>query len=77
MTGISKRNKAYSMIIEKAGTLHEKVGSIEYKMPEAMAKSILKQRRDGDKNMRPQDYLVKYVNEELNLMRHCVKVITY
>lgn len=59
------------------GTLHQKAGSVEYKMPWAMAKEILNTRKGLEKNMPPQEFLVKYVNEELGLLHNCVKVITY
>ena len=35
-------------IITKEGTLHEKAGCIEYKMPEAMARELLKNRKGDD-----------------------------
>ena len=59
------------------GTLHERVGSVEYQMPKKFADELLKMRKGTEKNMRPQDFLVKYVNEECRLMRTCVKVTLY
>lgn len=53
-----------------------KVGAIEYQMPAAMAAEILKTRKGADKNMRPQDYLIKHVNECFGLLYNCVKVTT-
>ena len=54
----------------------KKAGTIEYKMSPLMARMLLKTRKGTDKNMKPNDYLVKYVNEELNLKGTCVKVLT-
>lgn len=62
------------MIVNKAGSLHEKVGSVEYIMSSLMADEILKTRKGDDKKMRPQDYLIKYVNEDCGLLRTCTKV---
>lgn len=60
------------------GQLHEKVGSVEYKMPVKMAQALLKARKgEMDKKMRPKDYLVKVVNEDFGLLYHCDNVITY
>ena len=63
-------------IIRMTGTSHERVGSVEYIMPQAFAAQVLKERKGTDKNMNPQQYLVKYVNEECGLLHHCVKVTT-
>lgn len=54
-----------------------KPGSIEYKMPKAIADEFLKTRKGEDKNMNPQDYLIKCVNEEYGLLHNCVKVIVF
>ena len=54
--------------------MYNKPGAIEYQMPQAFADELLKARKGQDKNMRPQDFLVKYVNEECGLMYNCVKV---
>ena len=59
------------------GTVHEKAGNVEYKMPKAMADALLKERKDGDKKMRPQEYLVKVVNDNFGLLYNCTKVIIY
>lgn len=53
-----------------------KVGTIEYQMPAAMAAEILKARKGADKNLRPQEYLIKHVNECFGLLYNCVKVTT-
>lgn len=63
--------------VTMVGTIHEKTGSVEYKMPHAMAKEILNTRKGTDKNMPPKEFLVKYVNEELGLLHKCVRVITF
>ena len=63
--------------IVKPGTLHEKAGFIEYKMPEAMAKAYLNERTGEEKKMRPNDFLCKIVNEEFGLKGYCTRVIRY
>jgi len=62
------------MTVNKTGSLHERVGSVEYIMNSAMADEILKTRKGDDKKLRPQDYLIKYVNEDCGLLRNCTKV---
>lgn len=49
---------------------------IEYEMPKEMAKILLAERKGGDRNMRPQDYLCKVVNEDFGILGNCVKVTT-
>ena len=49
----------------------------EYKMPEALAKELLRARDGADKKLRPAEYLVKYVNEQLNLLKPVKRVILY
>jgi len=61
-------------IVRMTGTLHEKTGSVEYIMPQNFAAEVLKSRKGTDKNMNPQEFLVKYVNEECGLLHHCVRV---
>ena len=63
--------------IVKPGTLHEKAGFIEYKMPEAMAKAYLNGRTAEEKKMSPNDFLCKIVNEEFGLKGYCTRVIRY
>ena len=63
--------------VVKPGTLHEKAGFIEYKMPEAMAKAYLNERTAEEKKMRPNDFLCKIVNEEFGLKGYCTRVIRY
>ena len=67
----------FKMTIKAEGTLHEKCGNIEYKMPEAMAREYLKNRKGDDVKMRPNDYLCKVVNENFGLKGNCVNVIRY
>ena len=64
-------------IVTKEGTLHERAGAIEYKMPKQMAKELLRTRKGDDLKMRPNDYLVKVVNENFGLLHHCTRVIQY
>ena len=51
-------------------------GPIEYEMPKLMAKEILNERKGADRNMHPQAYLCKVVNETFGLKGNCVKVTT-
>ena len=69
--------KNFTVTIHAEGTLHEKAGCIEYKMPEQMARELLKTRKGEEQKMRPNDYLCKVVNENFGLKGHCVKVIRY
>jgi hypothetical protein len=69
-----RTNENFKVDIIKVGTLHEKVGAVEYQMSAAAADEILRSRKGTDKNMRPRDYLVKYINEEAGLLRKCTKV---
>lgn len=64
-------------IINKVGSLNEKAGCIEYKMPELMARELLKNRKGDEAKMRPNDFLCMVVNENFGLKGHCVKVIRY
>ena len=51
--------------------------NIEYKMPTAFGKNLLKNRKGEEAKMKPNDYLCKYVNEQYNLKGLCTKVIFY
>ena len=51
-------------------------GPIEYEMPKAMAKQLLAERKGADRNMHPQAYLRKIVNEEFGIKGNCIKVTT-
>jgi hypothetical protein len=46
-------------------------------MPKQMAKELLRTRKGDDLKMRPNDYLVKVVNENFGLLHHCTRVIQY
>ena len=48
----------------------------EYNMSKEMAIELLKTRKGTDKNMNPQDYLVKIVNEQFGLRLPVTKVFT-
>lgn len=52
-----------------------KAGSVKYSMKYSTAQALLKDRQGKDKQMRPQDYLVMYVNEQLGLLYNCTEVI--
>ena len=49
---------------------------IEYEMPKEMARMLLAERKGGDRNMHPQEYLKKVVNETFGIKGYCVKVIS-
>lgn len=51
-------------------------GPIEYEMPKEMAKILLAERKGTDRNMHPQEYLKKVVNEDFGIKGNCVKVTT-
>lgn len=48
----------------------------EYNMSEQMARELLRSRKGAEKNMPPQEYLVKVVNEQFNLRLPVTKVFT-
>ena len=52
-------------------------GDVEYEMPKELAKQILLTRKGTEKNMHPQEYLKKVVNEEFGIKGYCTKVTTY
>lgn len=55
----------------------KKSGAIEYKMTKASADYLLKERKGEEKNMRPEVYLAKVINEGYGLLRNCVQVKIY
>lgn len=71
------KGELFMAIITKVGTAHEKAGCIEYKMPESMARELLKNRKGDETKMRPNEFLCKVVNENFGLKGHCVNVIRY
>lgn len=62
------------MIDNNTRYTHERAGAVEYAMPEGLAQEILKTRKGTEKNMHPEDFLVKVVNETFGLKEKCVKV---
>ena len=56
---------------------YEKGGCIEYKMPDLMARELLKLRKGEEAKMKPNDFLCKVVNEEFGALGRCVNVIRY
>jgi hypothetical protein len=67
------KKKVFGVRIHKDGELSEKGGFVEYKMSNLMAKQIVKAHKGAKK--RPQEILCDYVNKELGLKGHCVKVL--
>jgi len=62
------------MIENKTRFVHERAGAVEYAMPDGLAQEILKTRHGAEKNMHPNEFLVKVVNETFGLKDKCVKV---
>ena len=48
----------------------------EYNISQEMADELLKNRRGEEKKMKPQDFLIKYVNEQMCLRLPVSKVST-
>lgn len=69
---MSKR-KTFGVVIHKEGELHERCGSVEYKMSAAMADHIMKTHKGPKKDK--QDVLVNYVNTQLGLKDKCTRVL--
>lgn len=51
--------------------------TVEYKMPTAFGKKLLKERKGTDAKLKPNEYLCKYVNEQYGVKGTCTKVIFY
>ena len=56
--------------------MENNIHAFEYQMSATMAKEIVKTRKGDDKKLKPQEYLVKYVNEHFGLRYPCIKVTT-
>lgn len=65
--------KIFGVKIHKDGELHERCGSVEYKMSAALADHIMKTHKGPKKNK--QEVLVNYVNAQLGLKDKCVRVL--
>lgn len=61
----------------KTTTTKSKELFIEYKMPEEMAKELLKSKKAKGYKGTPNEFLCDYVNEQKGLRGYCVSVITY
>ena len=68
-----RKNEKFGMSIIKDGELHEKAGGIEYTISAALADHIMKIHKGPKKNK--QDVLCNYVNTQLGLKGHCVRVL--
>ena len=71
-----RKNEKFTVTVEKIDSEHVKAGAVEYQMPQKFADELLKARKGQEKNMRPQDFLVQYVNDECGLLYNGVKVTT-
>lgn len=49
-------------------------GGIEYEMPKAMAKELLKTRKGAEQNLPVNEFLRNVVNMEFGIKGYCVKV---
>lgn len=54
---------------------YKKAGTVEYTMSAQCARTLLESRKDAEKDIPPQDYLVNYVNNTYGLLRNCERVI--
>lgn len=52
-----------------------KNGTFEYQMPTLFAQTLLDERKGEEKKMNPQEYLIKYVNEQCGLLGICTAVV--
>lgn len=68
-----RKNENFSISSVRVGSLSEKAGGVEYKMSNALAQHILKTHKGPKKNK--QETLCAYVNQEMGLKGHCVKVL--
>lgn len=68
-----RKTEKFTISSINQGSLSEKCGTIEYKMSNQMARSIIKSHKGPKK--RPQEILCDYVNQECGLKGHCVKVL--
>lgn len=50
---------------------------IEYNMPKRLADEFLKTRKGLERNVHPQEFLCRMVNENYNLLGNCTKVNVY
>ena len=68
-----RKTDGFGMSIIKDGGLSQKCGSVEYTMSAALANHIMKTHKGPKKNK--QEVLCQYVNEQMGLKDHCVKVL--
>ena len=75
-TNKKRRNKDFGTKNPNAGVKAPAFccGTIEYKMPKAMADDIL---RDDKSKASAQEILCDYVNTQMGLLGYCVKVLVY
>lgn len=69
-----RKNEKFTLDIMALGGSHDKTGAVEYIMPRLMADELLNTRKGQDKNMDPQNFLVKVVNEDFGLLYNCTQV---
>lgn len=48
----------------------------KYQMSEAMAKELMKNKKGEEKQMRPQEFLCHWVNQNCGIMGNCIQVTT-
>ncbi len=54
-----------------------KSGKVEYNMPKAQAEALLKERKGEERKLKPEQYLIKVINESYGLLRNCIAVKVY
>ena len=57
--------------------MNKVINPYEYKMPETFARNLLSKRKGEEKNLKPQEYLCAYVNEQYGIKGTCVRVVLY
>lgn len=62
--------------INQNKTSRKYYNDIEYRMTAGLAESLLKQRQGEELHMTEQEFLCRYVNEELGVKGNCVAVTT-
>ena len=66
-------SRKFGIVIHKDGELHERCGSVEYRMTAALAQHIMKTHKGPKKNK--QEVLLNYVNTQLGLKDKCTRVL--
>ena len=68
-----RKTEKFTISNIREGGLSEKCGGVEYTISAALAQHIIKTHKGPKKNK--QQMLCDYVNEQMGLKGHCVKVL--